>query len=145
LARTLGLKDPVIPSVCLKEDIKVLLAKAEDAVTALRQEQFPSPSHELFDVWSPIEDDLLRLLGLEFSLGRRTYLDRKGWEISGATDDRGRPQLDREPYPRNLLIYRLASVLQEAIQLAARSGYRSDIPQDFEKLFCWLGGTPASN
>lgn len=96
-------------------------------------------------MWSPLEDELLRLLALEFSLGSPKQLDRSGWEITGMTDEHGRPLLDGEPYPRNLFVYRLAAVLQNAVQLGARYGYQSEISQDFEKLFWWLGGTPASN
>lgn len=145
LARSLGIEKPSVPSVRLRDDIKGLLARVEAATTSLRQERFPSPSHELFDVWSPLEDELLRLLALEFSLGSPKQLDRSGWEITGMTDEHGRPLLDGEPYPRNLFVYRLAAVLQNAVQLGARYGYQSEISQDFEKLFWWLGGTPASN
>lgn len=145
LAKSLGIGQPSIPSVRLRDDIKELLTQIEAATESLRQERFPSPSHELFDVWSPLEDELLRLLALEYALGSPKQLDRRGWEISGMTDQRGRPLIDQEPYPRNLFVYRLAGVLQGAVQLAARYGHRSEISQDFEKLFWWLGGTPASN
>lgn len=134
-ARSLGIEKPSVPSVRLRDDIKELLAQIDATIRSLRQKRFPSPSHELFDVWSPLEDELLRLLALEFSLGSRKQIDRSGWEISGMTDKHGRPLLDGEPYPRNLFIYGLASVIQGAVQLAARHGYRSETSQDFEKLF----------
>lgn len=145
VARSIGIGRPHIPSVRLRDDVKALLARIEAATESLRREHFPSPSHELFDVWSPIEDELLRLLALEYSLGSPKQLDRRGWEVSGMTDRQGGPLLDTEPYPRNLFVFCLAHVIQCTVQLAARYGHRSEISQDFEKLFRWLGGAPASN
>ena len=145
LAKSLGIREPTIPSVRIRDDIKNLLSRIEAATESIRQERYPSPSHELFDVWSPIEDELQRLLALEFALGLTKELDPRGWEISGQVDEKGRPLIDTEPFPRNLFIHRLAGVLQGAVQLGGRHGHASKISPDFEKLFWWLGGTPASN
>lgn len=108
LAKSLGIARPYAPSVRLRKDIKALLARIEAATESVRRERHPRPSHELFDVWSPIEEELLRLLALEYSLGTVKQLDRHGWEISGMPDEQGRPLLDGEAYPRNLFVYSLA-------------------------------------
>jgi hypothetical protein len=145
LARTLGIERPSLITVHLRDDIKELLSEIEQATSELRKSRFPSPSHELFDVWSPLEDKLLRLSALEFSLGKPKSLERKNWELPNFSDKHGRPTLDNEPFPRNMFLYRLASVVQQVVQLAARYGYHSGISQNFDELFRWLGGTPPSN
>ena len=145
LATALGVQDPRIPSVDFRQDVKALLSDLEAATEILRKVRYPSPSHELFDVWSPLEATLQRLLAVEMNLNLRQQLDRRGWEIVGRSDDQDRPTLDTEPYPRNLFILSLASVVQGAVQLAARAGCKSRISADREELFWWLGGTPANN
>jgi hypothetical protein len=145
LATALGVQEPRIPSVNFRQEVKALLSDLEAATESLGKVRYPSPSHELFDVWSPLEETLRRLLAVEMDLSLRQQLDRRGWEIAGFTDDQGRPTLDAEPYPRNLFIMALASVIQGSVQLAARAGYKSKISTDRERLFWSLGGTPASN
>ncbi len=145
LAKSLKISDPIIPSIHFSDDIGKLLKRIEFAANSIKNEHLPVPSHELFEIWSLIENEFIRLQTLEISLVSPKRLDSHYWEISGTTDNSGRPLLDDEAYSRNLFYLQVMSIIQGAIQLAGRYGFRSNISADAAKLFFWLGGTPASN
>lgn len=145
LAGALGVTKVLMPSVSFREDVVSLIARVEEAVQALRRDKYPSPSHKLFDEWSSLEDELTKLVTVEYSLLHQKKLERSRWELENWRDADGRPTLDCEPYPRNLFVLALAEVVQASLQLAERYGRSSNLPSGREDLFRMLGGTPASN
>jgi hypothetical protein len=145
VARSLGLSELKIPSTTFRADIERLARTIQTQAAALSMKGVQIPSHELFDVWSPLEAELREIVSRELAFSNRTSLDRSVWEIAGMTDNDGRPIIDSEPYPRNLFIYHIAAIAVQTFQIAERYGLHLDMPLQTPEMFRRLGGTPASN
>jgi hypothetical protein len=145
VARGLGIEHPRIPSLTLKADIEALLKKVEAACKSLEQKRHYVVSHESFDEWTPIEDELQRLVAAEAHLSRRKRMVRSRYEVANQKDALGRPYLDGEPWPMNSFLVDAANIAEEVIQLAERYGVETGRPSVMLETYRRIGGTGASN
>ena len=141
IAQSLGLSEPVIPSVEFGEDLKRLSKRVESDFQFLltNRVNFQVPNHDLFDKWSPHEVELLRLLATERTSARRIRLDRTKWQIGTQPDVTGKVPIDDEPWPKADFYLSVCEVVVEVLQMAARHGIPTTLPLNLGDLFKMTG------
>lgn len=140
VAKILGVTSPVVPSVRFGEDLIALLRRVELNFGELVKSQGPVPTHDLFDAWSPIEEELKRLAVIEHTSLRRTLLDRERWALRGYESDAAeRAPLDNEPWPRASFFYQASQVAAQVVALGNVHGYRTSLPGSLAELFKMTG------